>query len=141
MSSAATTINVLEGLLEHERAVGGSSRVAGARRRGEEYMLERRLFRRKSTSEVIDPSWLQFSFPTWYFYDVLRGLEHFRRVGERDPRLEEAVELVRSKQQDDGRWLLDHIHPGAVQAVLEDEGAPSRWVTLRATRVLDWWVR
>ena len=78
VSSFGTTINVLEGLLEHERAVGGSAEVAAARRRGEEYMLERRLFRRKSTGEVIDPRWLGFSFPTWWHYDVLRGLEHLR---------------------------------------------------------------
>ncbi len=70
VSSLGTTINVLEGLLEHERAIGGSTVVAEARRRGEAYMLERRLFRRKSTGEVIDPSWLQFSFPTWWHYDV-----------------------------------------------------------------------
>jgi len=78
VSSFGTTINVLEGLLEHERARGGSAVVRAARRRGEEYLLERRLFRRKTTGEVIDPSWLQFSFPTWYFYDVLRGLDYLR---------------------------------------------------------------
>ena len=81
VSSFGTTINVLEGLLEHERAIGGSARVAEARRRGEAYMLERRLFRRKSTGEVIDPSWLQFSFPTWWHYDVLRGLDYLRDAG------------------------------------------------------------
>ena len=81
VSSFGTTINVLEGLLEHERATGGSARVGEARRRGEAYLLERRLFRRKSTGEVIDPSWLQFSFPHWYHYDVLRGLDYLRDAG------------------------------------------------------------
>ena len=81
VSSFGTTINVLEGLLEHERAIGGSARVGEARRRGEEYMLERRLFRRKSTGEVIDPDWLRFSFPTWWHYDVLRGLDYLRDAG------------------------------------------------------------
>src|SRR5207249_5469175 len=63
-SSFATTINVLEGLLAHERATGGSAESVAARRRGEEYLLERKLFRRKSTGEVVDSAWLQFSFPT-----------------------------------------------------------------------------
>ena len=83
VSSFGTTINVLEGLLEHERAIGGSAGVREARRRGEAYMLERRLFRRKSTGEVIDPDWLQFSFPTWWHYDVLRGLDYLRDAGGR----------------------------------------------------------
>ncbi len=76
VSSFGTTINVLEGLLEFERVIGGSAEVGEARRRGEAYMLERRLFRRKSTGGVIDPNWLRFSFPHWYHYDVLRALEH-----------------------------------------------------------------
>jgi len=75
VSSFGTTINVVEGLLEYERAAGGSAKVAEARRRGDEYMLERRLFRRKSTGELLDPTWLQFSFPNWYSYAVLRGLD------------------------------------------------------------------
>jgi hypothetical protein len=80
-SSFATTINVLEGLLAHERATGGSAESIAARRRGEEYLLERKLFRRKSTGEVVAPACLQFSFPTRWHYDVLRALEYFRTVG------------------------------------------------------------
>jgi hypothetical protein len=140
VSSFGTTINVLEGLLEHERAIGGSTRVGEARRRGEVYMLERRLFRRKSTGEVIDSGWLQFSFPTWYFYDVLRGLEYLRAAGVvPDPRVAEAVALVESKRDGEGRWPLENPHPGQLPfAMDEGEGKPSRWNTLRAMRVLDW---
>jgi hypothetical protein len=140
-SSFHTTIRVLEGLLAHERATGGSTESVAARRRGEEYLLERRLFRRKSTGEVVNPAWLQFSFPTRWHYDVLRGLEYFRAAGDRpDPRLDEAVALVRSKRQRDGRWLLENTHPGKVHFALEDgDGQPSRWNTLRALRVLDWY--
>jgi hypothetical protein len=140
VSSFGTTINVLEGLLEYERAIGGSSRVGEARRRGEAYMLERRLFRRKTTGEVIDPSWLEFSFPTWYFYDVLRGLEYLRLAEvEPDDRTAEAIDLVQSKRDGDGRWLLENPHPGELHfAMDEGEGKPSRWNTLRAMRVLDW---
>lgn len=139
-SSFHTTICVLEGLLEHERATGGSAESSAARRRGEEYLLRRRLFRRLSTGEVVEPSWLGFSFPTRWHYDVLRALDHFRATGgEPDPRLAEAVDLVRSKRQHDGTWLLENTHRGAVHFTLEDgDGKPSRWNTLRALRVLKW---
>ncbi|HET9848492.1 MAG TPA: hypothetical protein VFR68_08065 [Candidatus Dormibacteraeota bacterium] len=140
-SSFATTINVLEGLLGYERATGGSPASIAARRRGEEYLLERKLFRRQSTGEVVDPAWLQFSFPTRWHYDVLRALEYFRSVGDiPDPRMKEAIDLLRSKRQPDGTWLLENTHPGMVHFALEDgDGRPSRWNTLRALRVLSWY--
>ena len=140
-SSFHTTIDVLDGLLEFERATGGSAEVLTARRGGEEYLLERELFRRKSTGEVADPAYLEFAFPYYWRYDVLRALDYFRGTDtDPDPRMAEAVEVVRSKRQPDGRWLLDRIHPGRVHFDLEDGvGAPSRWNTLRALRVLEWW--
>jgi hypothetical protein len=140
-SSFHTTIRVLEGLLAHERATGGLPGSVAVRRRGEEYLLERKLFRRLSTGEVIDPDWLDFSFPTRWHYDVLRGLEYFRDVGGLpDPRLDEALDLLRSKQQPDGKWLLENTHPGKVWFALEDgDGQPSRWNTVRALRVLRWY--
>jgi len=140
-SSFHTTIRVLEGLLAHERATGGSAESIAARRRGEEYLLERKLFRRKSTGAVVDPAWLQFSFPTRWHYDVLRALEHFRvAVDPPDPRVNEAIDLLRTKQQSDGTWLLENTHPGAVHFALDaGDGQPSRWNTLRALRVLRWY--
>ena len=140
-SSFATTINVLEGLLTHERATGGSAESIAARRRGEEYLLERKLFRRKTTGEIINPSWLQFSFPTRWHYDILRALEYFRSVGDApDLRMEEAINLLRSKKQPDGTWLLENTHPGMVHFQLEEgDNRPSRWNTLRALRVLNWY--
>jgi len=142
-SSFDTTINVLDGLLEVEGATGGSAEVGAARRGGEEYLLERGLFRRKSTGEVVDPAYLEFAFPYYWHYDVLRALDYFRRSGaDPEPRMAEAVEVVRSKRQPDGRWLLDHIHPGRVHFDLEGGvGTPSRWNSVRALRVLDWWDR
>ena len=142
-SSFDTTIDVLDGLLEFECATGDSAGVNEARRGGEQYLLERGLFRRKSTGEVVDPAYLDFAFPYYWHYDVLRALDYFRRAGAvPDPRMAEAVEVVRSKRQPDGRWPLDHIYPGRVYFDLEDGvGAPSRWNTLRALRVLDWWDR
>jgi hypothetical protein len=139
-SSFATTINVLEGLLAHERATGGSAESIAARHRGEEYLLERKLFRRLSTGEVVNPTWLQFSFPTRWHYDVLRALEYFRSVGDvPDSRMDEAINLLRSKQQPNGTWLLENTHPGKIHFELEDgDDRPSRWNTLRALRVLSW---
>jgi hypothetical protein len=131
-SSFDTTITVLDGLFEFERATGGSAAVREARRSGEEYLLERRLFRRKSTGDVAVAAYLDFAFPYYWHHDVLRALDYFRRSGaDPDPRMAEAVEIVRSKRQPDGRWLLDRIQGGV--------GEPSRWNTLRALRVLDWW--
>jgi hypothetical protein len=140
-SSFHTTIRVLEGLLAHERATGGTPQSIAARRRGEEYLLERKLFRRKSTGNVVDPAYLQFSFPTRWHYDVLRALEYFRIAGDPpDRRVDEAIDVLRSKRQPDGMWLLENTHPGAVHFTL-DEGDrhPSRWNTLRALRVLRWY--
>ena len=140
-SSFDTTINVLDGLLELERVTGGSEAVRAARRSGEEYLLERRLFRRRSTGEAAKSSYLDLTFPYYWHHDVLRALDYFRRAGvHRDPRMEDAMAVVRSKQRPDGRWVLDRIHPGAVHFELEDGvGSPSRWNTLRALRVLRWW--
>jgi hypothetical protein len=140
-SSFNTTICVLEALLEYELAGGSSAEVTEARLRGQEYLLERRMFRRLSTGEVIDPAWTRFSFPTWWHYDVLRGLEYLRRAGARpDERVAEAIELVESKRDGDGRWPLENQHPGTMAVeVDEGEGRPSRWNTLRALRVLDWY--
>jgi hypothetical protein len=140
-SSFDTTINVLDGLLEFERATGGSAEAGAARRSGEEYLLERSLFRRKSTGEIVRPAYLEFAFPYYWHYDVLRALDYFRRSGaHRDPRMAEAVAVVRSKRQPDGVWLLDRIHPGRVHFDVEGGvGTTSRWNTLRALRVLEWW--
>jgi hypothetical protein len=142
-SSFHTTIDVLDGLLEFERAAAGSAAVREARSSGEEYLLERSLFRRKSTGEVADPAYLDFAFPYYWRYDVLRALDYFRSSGaDPESRMAEALEVVQSKRQPDGRWLLDRIHPGRVHFELEGGvGAPSRWNTLRALRVIDWWDR
>jgi hypothetical protein len=140
-SSFHTTICILEGLLEHERATGGTAKSREARHRAEEYLLERRLLRRSSTGDLISRDWLQFSYPVRWFYDILRGLDYFRAAGViPDSRLEEAIQVVRSKEQPDGRWLLENTHPGKVHFALEDgDGQPSRWNTLRALRVLRWY--
>jgi hypothetical protein len=140
-SSFNTTICVLEALLEYELERGSSAEVTEARLRGQEYLLERRLLRRRTTGEVVNPAWTRFSFPTWWHYDVLRGLEYLRKAGVTpDERVAEAIELVDSKHNDDGRWPLENQHPGTMAVELDEgEGRPSLWNTLRALRVLDWY--
>jgi hypothetical protein len=119
-SSFNTTISVLEGLLEYERANGGSPNVTAARLRGQEYLLERRLLRRLSTGEVVDPAWTLFSFPTRWHYDVLRGLDYLRSADvAADERCAEAVDLVEKKRGEDGRGDLENTHPGRIHFDME----------------------
>jgi hypothetical protein len=144
-SSFATTINVLEGLLEYERATGGTPGSRDARKTGEEYLLERRLFRRLSTGEPADEKFMSFLHPNRWRYDVLRALDYFRSAAALtnaapDPRLGEAIDHVRARRLRDGCWPLDWTLPGRVWfEVDEGAGKPSCWVTLRAMRVLRWW--
>ena len=142
-SSFHTTICVLEGLLEYERAVGSAPEIAAARRRGEEYLLKRSLFRRCSTGEVANPAFLKFAYPPRYHYDVLRALDYLRDAGAQpDARIGDALHVVESRQQADGRWLLDCAHDEALAFPFrESVGEPSRWITLRALRVLRWYER
>jgi hypothetical protein len=145
-SSFNTTICVLEALLEYERAGAGSPELTTARLRGQQYLLERGLLRRRSTGETIDrdrkggAAWSRFAFPTWWHYDVLRGLEYLRRAGVTpDARVAEAIALVASKRDRDGSWRLETSHPGRMPVEMDErEGRPSRWNTLRALRVLRW---
>ncbi len=144
-SSFATTINVLEGLLEYERATGGTAESQVARRSGEEYLLERSLFRRLRTGEPAGERFLSFAHPSRWHYDVLRALDYFLSAAALtgaapDPRLGEAVDHVRSRRLEKGGWLLDWTPPGRVWFEVDDGASePSRWVTLRAMRVLRWW--
>jgi hypothetical protein len=145
-SSFNTTICVLEAFLEYELAGGNNARVTEARLRGQEYLLERRMFRRLSTGEAITDrdggqDWRRFAFPTWWHYDVLRGLEYLRKAGfAPDERVAEAIQLVESKRDRDGRWPLEVQYPGTMAVEMnEHEGQPSRWNTLRALRVLNWY--
>jgi hypothetical protein len=148
-SSFNTTICVLEALLEYEQAFGENPTIAAARMRGQEYLLERRLFRRLSTGEAIardrksGADFTRFAFPAWWHHDVLRGLDYLQRAGTApDEGASEAIELVASKRDADGRWPLEVRHPGRMPIEIgEVEGQPSRWNTLRALRVLRWFGR
>ena len=140
-SSFHTTICVLEGLLTYERAGRATAAVTAARARAEEYLLERRLFRSVRTGQVIDKRWLRFSFPMFWHYDVLRGLDYFREAGRRpDSRMQEAMEVVMQRRHQNGRWPLNLLHPEQIPLEMETGVArASRWNTLRALRVLRWY--
>jgi hypothetical protein len=133
-SSFHTTMTVLETLeqiddREHDDAA----------RRGREFFLEHRLYKSHHTGEIVHPSFTKFSFPPRWFYDVLRGLEYFASVkAPHDERLDDALDLLRSKQRKDGKWPVQNKHSGRVWFDMETGRRPSRWNTLRALRVLRW---
>ncbi|MGZ8475194.1 MAG: hypothetical protein ACXWWQ_03075 [Candidatus Limnocylindria bacterium] len=138
--SFESTINVLEGLLEYERANGATGDVTVARVRGQEYLLERRLLRRLTTGELAQPRWFYLAFPRSWHYDVLRILDYLRDAGVvPDERMAEALGILESKCGADGRWPLEHAHHDQLLVDLgESEDEPSRWITLQALRVLRW---
>ena len=98
------------------------------------------MFKRLSSGAVINPEWTQFSYPARWHYDVLRGLDYLRSAGVAPDERAEAVELVESKRARDGRWPLESPHKGKVHFEMEGQaGEPSRWNTLRALRVINWY--
>jgi hypothetical protein len=142
-SSFNSTIRVLEGLDEHERRWGKDAAVTAARRKGEDYLLERRMLRRLSNGEIVDKRWERFAFPTMWHYDVLRGLEYLRSTGaEPDERAAEAIQVVQARRHQNSRWPMNHLHRTRLEFPMETQtGRASRWNTLRAMRVLDWYFK
>jgi hypothetical protein len=139
-SSVHSTLNALKGLLAFETATGGTAESRAARLSGEEYLLERGLFRRLSTGSPIAPWVSEFSYPIRWHYDVLNAASYFRLADRPDPRMAEAIELIRSARQPDGTWLQTERHAGRVWFEVDvPPGSPSKWLTLFATRVLTWW--
>jgi hypothetical protein len=142
-SSVHTTISALEGLRHFELHRGRDlAAVRRAQRRGREFLLVHRLFRSHRTGEVIKREFTRLAFPPRWHYDILRALDYFQAVdAPRDRRLTDAIEILRSTRDSDGRWPLQHSYKGKTYFDMEAVGAPSRWNTLRALRVLKWWER
>ncbi|WP_062304019.1 hypothetical protein [Demequina subtropica] len=140
-SSFHSTLLALEALEAQHRARGLDPAALEAVDDAREYLLVRSLMRGRRSGAVVDPAYQRFSFPPYWHYDVLRALDHLRAAdAPRDPRLADAIALVRSRQSATGLWPLENTHRGAVPFVMEDgDGRPSRWNTLRASRVLRWW--
>lgn len=142
-SSMNTTISVLEGL--HHYALHRARdlrKIRAAQRCGREFLLAHRLFRSHRTGKVIKPAFVKLSFPPRWHYDILRALDHFQAAGApRDERLADAIAVLQSSRRADGRWTLENNYRGKTYFEMERLGAPSRWNTLRALRVLKWWER
>ena len=144
-TSFHSTLNALEGLLYRQRHTDRDEGIGALRRPAEEYLLQRTLLNKATKRELVGPWATRFGYPFRWVYTVLRALDYFRSAGALDgtapdPRLAEAVEVVRSKRQPDGSWLQEVHHPGQEWFAVDVEvGEPSPWLTLYATRVLDWW--
>ena len=116
---------------------GRSFEVIRAIEQASEYLLRHHLYKRShDLSKAAKPKWLKFGFPTIWDSDALEVLMLLTRLGYRDPRMEEAVELVLTKQNDQGQWMLENTFNGRVQVNIEKKGKPSKWVTLNALRAL-----
>ncbi len=140
-ASVHTTMSVLEGMRLYElHRGGGNGDIRDAQARGREFLLRHRLFRSHKTGKVIKSAFTRFSYPPRWHYDILRALDHFQAAGaERDERLGEAIDIVRTKRRRDGKWVLENRYRGKSYFKLERLGAASRWNTLRCLRVLKWW--
>jgi len=135
-----TTISAMEALLEYERFRPGQSEPARlAQARGREFLLRHRLFRSHRTGHIVKQEMTRFSYPPWWHYDVLRGLDYFQDAcAGFDPRLEDALQLLERRRCPDGCWYLANEHRGGTFFELEHVGEPSRCNTLRKLRVLKW---
>jgi hypothetical protein len=142
-SSFHSTLNALKGLLSYQSSTGVSTR--DVRRAGEAYLLERGLFRRKSTGEPVAPWVFRFAYPFRWFYSVMNAAAYFREASlldglGPDPRMSDAIDHIRRQRQPDGTWLQARRHPGRVWFEVDvAAGQPSKWLTLIGTRVLAWW--
>jgi hypothetical protein len=133
-----TSISALDALLQYEQS-GGGLQVSGGLNRGRLFFLDHQLYRSHRTGGVVNAAFARFPFPPQWHFDVLRGLEHFRAGGaSADPRLGDAVDVIRRAQGTDGTWPVHQAHPGKTWFRMEPPG-PSRWATMRALRVLQWW--
>jgi hypothetical protein len=144
-SSFHSTLNSLKGLLAYDTATGGTEATHASRCSGAEYLLARGLFRRLSTGEPVG-SWVDsFTYPCRWVYSVLNAADYFREASlldgvPPDPRMAQAIEIIRSARQPDGTWLQASRHPGRVWFEVDAPvGEPSKWLTLSAMRVLAWW--
>lgn len=138
-SSLHSTISVLEGIAEY--LANGypyrATELSAIASQAQEFILQHRLFRSDRTGEIINPRFLLLSYPSRWFYDILRALEYFRQVDAAyDARMQDALDVLWQKRRKDGSWPLQARHPGQTHFEMEPTGQPSRWNTLRAWRVL-----
>ncbi len=139
-SSFHTTISVLEGLREYEKLnTPLKIQIRDSQKLGREFLLEHKLFRSHRTGEIVDKRMTRFSFPPRWRYDIMRALDYFQECGaDTDERIEDAIDIIKKKQTNDGKWKLQNRHPGKTYFEMEEVGKASRWNTLRALRILKW---
>ncbi|MBI5352863.1 MAG: terpene cyclase/mutase family protein [Chloroflexi bacterium] len=140
-SSFHTTISALEGLYEYQCTYPEMKKqISKVRERGHEFLLAHRLYKSHRTGKVFDAKMTTMPFPPRWKYDFIRALDYFRACdAPRDERMSDAIELLRKKQKKDGLWPMNSGMSGLKYFDLEAAGQPSRWNTLRALRVLNWW--
>jgi len=144
-SSFHSTLNSLKGLLYYERATGGDPALRASRKAGKEYLLQRRLLYRLSTGEIMGPWATHFAYPFRWIHSALNAAEYFRDAadhegGSPDPRLADAIDVIRDARRPDGTWLQERRHPGRVWLEIDvPVGESSKWLTYYGVRVLDWW--
>jgi len=139
-SSLHSTLCVLEGILEYSQNsyTYRKEELENSARESEEFILQHRLFRSDKTGQIIDKKMLMLSHPSRWRYDILRALDYFQAAGSAyDPRMEDAVEVLLKKRRKNGTWPVQARHAGQTHFEMEKTGAPSRWNTLRALRVLN----
>lgn len=138
-ASFHTTISALEGLAAHLAATGPDEPTQVAMKKAHDFFLRHQLYRSCTTGEVVKDSFTRFSFPPRWFFDVLRGLEHFAHVDAPwDDRLADPVDLLLRRRDTAGRWSAQNKHTGRTYFDLDRPRAPSPMNTLRALRVLRW---
>ncbi|WP_108664518.1 squalene cyclase [Euzebya rosea] len=142
-SSVHSTLNTLKGLVAYEAITGRSTK--DLRQPGEDYLLDRGLYRRLTTGEPVGPWALALVHPARWIHNVLSAAECVREASlldgtPPDPRIADAIARIREQRQPDGTWLQARRHPGRVWFEVDvPAGEPSRWLTMSAMRVLDWW--
>ena len=144
-ASVYSTLSSIDGILWYEKATGGTPELTAARKKAQEYLLERRILYKVTTGEPVRPGVDLLAYPQRSKYNVLHAVNYFRDASlydgvEPDPRLAEAVEVIRRQRQPDGTWLQGYRYPGRVWFEQDvPVGEPSKWVTFLALRALDWW--
>jgi hypothetical protein len=104
---------------------------------GAEYFLNHHIYKRShDLAKVSKPGWLHFGFPLMYQTDALEILAILTKLGYKDERMQETVDLVVSKQDSKGRWNLENTCNGRFQTNIEHKGENSKWVTLNALKAL-----
>lgn len=138
-SSLHTTISVLEGLSEFQKAgyTYRKDEILSVKKSSIEFILLHQLFLSDRTGQIINKEFLKLTYPCRWKYDILRAMDFFQYTGIGwDNRMKAAIDVLKSKRNNEGSWNMQAAHPGQVHVNMEKAGKPSRWNTLRVLRVM-----